>query len=88
VHYLHFELLGEERPDPEYYDDHSLQCWKTSGPAEDESSGGESETENEDDGNCLLETSLEPAWAVPGSRCAFAASSCSAELSVGEFPMR
>jgi hypothetical protein len=61
VHYLHFELLGEERPDPEYYDDHCLQCWKTSGPAEAESSGGESETENEDDGNCLLEASQEPA---------------------------
>ena len=61
VHYLQFELLGEERPGPEYYDDHCLQCWKTFGPADEESSGGDSETDNEDDGNCLLETSLEHA---------------------------
>ena len=34
VHYLQFELLGDERPKPEEYDDFCRQCWRSGGPDE------------------------------------------------------
>jgi len=47
VHYLRFELLGDDKPGPEAYDDYCRQCWKAGGPDED-SDEDESETEAED----------------------------------------
>jgi len=53
VHYLRFELLGEERPRPEDYDDHCKQCWRSGGP-EVESDEEESESEPEEGDAPLL----------------------------------
>jgi len=53
VHYLRFELLGDERPKPDEYDDYCRQCWKSGGPDEgtDEE---ESETDLEEEEAPLL----------------------------------
>jgi len=60
VHYLRFELLGEERPRPEDYDDFCRQCWRTGGPEED-SEEEESESEPEEgDAPLLVDESVEP----------------------------
>jgi len=53
VHYLRFELLGEERPRPDDYDDHCKQCWRSGGP-EVESDEEESESEPEEGDAPLL----------------------------------
>jgi len=47
VHYLSFELLGNDRPAPEAYDDYCRQCWRVGGP-EDDTDEDESETDAED----------------------------------------
>jgi len=53
VHYLRFELLGDERPKPEEYDDFCRQCWKSGGP--DEGTDDEdSETDPEEEEAPLL----------------------------------
>ena len=53
VHYLRYELLGDERPKPEEYDDFCRQCWKSGGP--DEGTDDEdSETDQEDEEAPLL----------------------------------
>jgi len=53
VHYLRYELLGEERPRPDAYDDFCRQCWRTGGP-EDDSEEEESESEPEEGDAPLL----------------------------------
>jgi len=62
VHYLRYELLGEERPRPDAYDDFCRQCWPTGGPEED-SEEEESESEPEE-GDAPL---LVDAASAPGS---------------------
>ena len=47
VHYLRYELLGNDRPAPEAYDDFCRQCWRVGGP-EDDTDEDESETDAED----------------------------------------
>jgi len=47
VHYLRFELLGLERPQPDDYDDYCRQCWKSGAP-EEPSDDEDSETDQED----------------------------------------
>jgi len=59
VHYLRFELLGEERPRPEDYDDFCRQCWRSGGPEED-SEEEESESEPEEgDAPLLVDEAVE-----------------------------
>ena len=58
VHYLQFELLGDERPKPEEYDDFCRQCWRTGGP--DEGTDDEdSETDPEEEDAPLLVDELD-----------------------------
>jgi len=58
VHYLQFELLGDERPKPEEYDDFCRQCWRTGGP--DEGTDDEdSETDQEEEDAPLLVDELD-----------------------------
>jgi len=52
VHYLRFELLGLERPQPDDYDDYCRQCWKTGAP-EEPSDEEDSETD-QDEGDAPL----------------------------------
>jgi len=60
VHYLRYELLGEERPRPEDYDDYCRQCWRTGGPDE-ESDEEDSESEPEEgDAPLLVDEPVEP----------------------------
>jgi len=53
VHYLRYELLGEDRPRPEDYDDYCRQCWRSGGP-EEESDVEDSESEPEEGDAPLL----------------------------------
>ena len=65
VHYLRFELLGLERPQPDDYDDYCRQCWKSGAP-EEPSDDEDSETDQEEGEAPLLVE--EPAAAlVPGA---------------------
>jgi len=60
VHYLRYELLGEERPRPEDYDDFCRQCWRAGGP-EEESDEEDSESEPEEgDAPLLVDEPGEP----------------------------
>jgi len=65
VHYLRYELLGDEKPKPEEYDDFCRQCWRTGGP--DEASDEEdSESEPEEgDAPLLVDEPGEPG--APGA---------------------
>ena len=57
VHYLRFELVGDDKPKPEDYDDFCRQCWKSGGPDED-TDEEESETEPADDDETILVEAL------------------------------
>ena len=48
VHYLRYELLGQDKPDVDDYDDYCRQCWPAHSPEEDTEDDDDSETDQEE----------------------------------------